>query len=99
MFYGGSWGSVGKDVNLTDPLRYGDVVCRQLGLGYPLEVSVRSGKFGNSTLPVKMTGVWCAGSESSLAQCGPDLRFLDTADGNLKGDNTAIICSGKIPGN
>ena len=95
--YDGTCGSLGKDVNLENPADFGDVVCRELNQGYATEV-IRDGRFGPGLSVIKMNRIWCAGSEDSLAQCGPHVQWLDSTDPDLRDELTGVICSGPIPG-
>ncbi|XP_022105947.1 scavenger receptor cysteine-rich domain superfamily protein-like [Acanthaster planci] len=93
--YGGTCGSLGKDVNLENLASFGDVVCRELNQGYAVEVT-SDGRFGPGQNLIKMNKIWCAGSEESLAQCGPHIQWLNSTDPALKDEHTGVRCSGPI---
>lgn len=65
QFYAGSWGTVcDTDWDMNDA----KVVCRQLGMGEPVE-AVRGGRFGVGKGPIMLSNLQCNGSETALAWC------------------------------
>ena len=74
------------DSNHDWTLREGDVVCRTLGFGYALNVSVVK-----SNLEPRVNNVRCDGNEVSLSQCtrgGPCLQRAELAP--------TVNCSGPL---
>ena len=64
--YNGEWGTVCDDGwDDTDA----GVVCRQLGFGSS-GTSYSNAYFGDGSGPILLDNVTCAGSESTLANCG-----------------------------
>ncbi|KAH8381612.1 hypothetical protein KR093_009405, partial [Drosophila rubida] len=70
--YGETWGTI-CSTNWTK--REGNVVCRQLGLGYA-SMATMSTKHGDSKrFPLGMVGTRCRGPERRLAQCHRESRY------------------------
>ena len=96
VWYQGAWGSVGVPNGGPRDLNYGDVVCRMLDMGYATDVNPYEEEYGNSDKPVVVSGVDCTGAESSLAQCGEYLEFVDDKFKNMTRDDTVVHCSGQV---
>ncbi|XP_059497837.1 deleted in malignant brain tumors 1 protein-like [Stegostoma tigrinum] len=87
IYYNGTWGSVCDDSwDMVDA----QVVCRQLGCGDALDMTLPS-YCGPGSGPVWLKDVKCSGNESFLWEC-PSARFGEQDDCSHKED-VRIICS------
>ncbi|XP_043540887.1 deleted in malignant brain tumors 1 protein-like, partial [Chiloscyllium plagiosum] len=84
----GSWGGVHDTVwDQNDA----NVVCRQLGCGYALEI-YNSSKYGESDGGSWVHVVQCHGHESQLQDC----RISNTLNSSdIEGSSVGVLCSGK----
>lgn len=91
--YGRSWRSI---CSSHWSFREGNVICRQLGLGYALE-STQNQKFGNKrTNPWGMVGTVCRGSETRLRDCYREAQYPRACNATNK--NVAVVkCVRKLP--
>ncbi|XP_059900238.1 antigen WC1.1-like isoform X2 [Gadus macrocephalus] len=89
LWSGGGWGTVCDDRwDLADA----DVVCRQLGCGYAVNVSGQGGSFPPATAgPVHLDELMCTGAESSLWACpvAPDGVHHDCGHK----EDAGVVCS------
>ena len=87
----GGWGTVCDDRwDLADA----DVVCRQRGCGYAVNVSGQGGAFPPATAgPVHLDELMCTGAESSLWACpvAPDGVHHDCGHK----EDAGVVCSGE----
>ncbi|XP_048012182.1 soluble scavenger receptor cysteine-rich domain-containing protein SSC5D-like [Megalobrama amblycephala] len=87
VLHRGQWGTVcGEFWDLADAA----VVCRELDCGKPVD-ALSDARFGPGSGPIWMSTVICAGSESTLKNCGSLDGFFDYCD-HIK--DVGVICSG-----
>ncbi|XP_072410636.1 scavenger receptor cysteine-rich domain-containing protein DMBT1-like [Chiloscyllium punctatum] len=86
VYYNGSWGGVQDTVwDQNDA----NVVCRQLGCGYALEI-YNSSKYGESDGGSWVHDVQCHGHESQLQDC----RISNTLKSSVtEGSGVSVLCS------
>ena len=86
IFHRGSWGAVCDDRwDVLDA----EIVCRQLGFLLGAEAATKGSFYGESDLPIVMSGVSCKGTESRLADC----PFVCTNSRQCNRSNEAgVIC-------
>ncbi|XP_030573337.1 protein-lysine 6-oxidase [Drosophila novamexicana] len=76
--------------------REGNVVCRQLGLGYA-SMAMPSTKHGNSrTHPWGMVGTLCRGTELKLSECHRESTYPTVCDATNRNVST-VACVSKSP--
>uniref|UniRef100_A0A9J8A328 SRCR domain-containing protein n=1 Tax=Cyprinus carpio carpio TaxID=630221 RepID=A0A9J8A328_CYPCA len=86
----GQWGTVcERSWDMADAA----VVCRELDCGEPVD-ALGAAHFGQGSGPIWMSAVLCAGSESSLKNCGSGGWSIHSCNHNL---DASVICSGQIP--
>lgn len=91
--YGATWGTI---CSSSWTKREGNVVCRQLGLGYA-STAVSSTKHGNSkTHPWGMVGTRCRGTERALAECHRESRYPLMCSATNRNVST-VACVSKSP--
>lgn len=83
----GEWGTVCDD---QWDLRDAEVVCKQLGCGYALNVSGQGGLFPPGRGPIQRDELNCTGSEENLWDCP---AAQDGHDCGHKED-AGVVCSG-----
>ncbi|ALC47843.1 lox [Drosophila busckii] len=91
--YGETWGTI---CATTWTKREGNVVCRQLGLGYA-SMAAQSTEFGDSREhPWGMVGTRCRGMESKLAQCFREPSYPTVCNASNRNIST-VACVSKSP--
>ncbi|KAM8704686.1 hypothetical protein ACLKA7_009188 [Drosophila subpalustris] len=91
--YGATWGTI---CSSSWTKREGNVVCRQLGLGYA-STAVSSTKHGNSkTHPWGMVGTRCRGTERALSECHRESRYPQMCSATNRNVST-VACVSKSP--
>ncbi|XP_077091372.1 scavenger receptor cysteine-rich type 1 protein M130-like, partial [Siphateles boraxobius] len=87
VLHRGQWGTVCDfDWDLADAA----VVCRELDCGEPVD-ALGDAHFGQGSGPIWMSATLCAGSESTLKNCGTSGWSLHACNHN---SDAGVICSG-----
>ncbi len=85
----GQWGTV---CDLFWDLADAAVVCRELNCGEPVD-ALGDAHFGQGSGPIWMNVALCAGSESTLKDCGSSGWGKNDSDHTK---DAGVICSGKL---
>ncbi|KAH8383567.1 hypothetical protein KR009_009339 [Drosophila setifemur] len=84
--FGASWGTI---CSTTWSMREGNVVCRQLGLGYASK-AVQSTEHGdNRKQPWGMVGTLCRGNERKLSECTRESHYPNVCHG--RNTNVTVV--------
>uniref|UniRef100_A0A8C1FBP8 SRCR domain-containing protein n=1 Tax=Cyprinus carpio carpio TaxID=630221 RepID=A0A8C1FBP8_CYPCA len=90
ILHRGQWGTVCHDFwDLADAA----VVCRELDCGEPVD-AVSDAHFGPGSGPIWVNTILCAGSESTLKNCGSSGWSIHVCTHSL---DAGVICSGHTP--
>lgn len=91
--FGDTWGTI---CSSTWTKREGNVVCRQLGLGYAY-VATQNTQHGNSkTTPWGMVGTRCRGTEKKLSQCYREPSYPSLCSSTNR-NVSVVACVSKSP--
>ncbi|XP_062127134.1 LOW QUALITY PROTEIN: protein-lysine 6-oxidase-like [Drosophila sulfurigaster albostrigata] len=91
--YGETWGTICSN-NWTK--REGNVVCRQLGLGYASMATMSTQHGDTKRYPLGMVGISCRGSERRLSECRRESRF-PVACGSSNRNVATVACVNHTP--
>ncbi|XP_033634052.1 scavenger receptor cysteine-rich type 1 protein M130-like isoform X1 [Asterias rubens] len=89
VMYNGAWGTVCDDDFDTND---GNVVCKQLGMGYAIE-AYHNAHFGEGTGTIALDELRCNGDESDLMDCTSHKHGVDEVDCQHYED-AGVQCSG-----
>ncbi|XP_017038329.1 lysyl oxidase homolog 2A [Drosophila kikkawai] len=84
--YGATWGTI---CSTSWSMREGNVVCRQLGLGYASKATLSTEHGDNKKHPWAMVGTLCRGTESRLADCSRETIYPSLC--NVQNRNVSVV--------
>ncbi|KAH8294299.1 hypothetical protein KR054_010628 [Drosophila jambulina] len=84
--YGATWGTI---CSTSWSMREGNVVCRQLGLGYASKATLSTEHGDNKKHPWAMVGTLCRGTESRLSECSRESLYPSLC--NARNHNVSVV--------
>lgn len=84
--FGATWGTI---CSTTWSMREGNVVCRQLGLGYASKAALSTEHGDSKKHPWGMVGTLCRGNERRLAECTRESHYPNVC--NARNPNVTVV--------